>query len=258
MNVLITAGGIPQPEDSLYETTRGGYKALIPIAGKPIIQWIVDAFEKVAGIGHLVIVGLPPQTPIKSKHKLHFLPDQGDLIQNTRKGLEELRRIDPSAEYALMCAGDLPAITGEMITWMIEKIPGFNADVVYSIVERKTMETSFPESRRTYLHLKDKEVCGGDLFALRLDPKIQGHPIWEKLVAARKKPLKQAAMLGFDTLFLIITRLITIQGLEKKVSGRLGIDCRTLLTPYAEMGMDVDKLFQLQIVEKFLAKRITK
>jgi len=82
--------------------------------------------------------------------------------------------------------------------------------------------------------------------------------VWEKLVASRKKPLKQAAMLGFDTLFLIITRLITIQGLEKKVSGRLGIDCRTLLTPYAEMGMDVDKLFQLQIVEKFLAKRVTK
>ncbi len=50
MNVLITAGGIPSAEDSLFEATRGGYKALIPLAGKPIIQWIVDAVSTLQGL----------------------------------------------------------------------------------------------------------------------------------------------------------------------------------------------------------------
>jgi hypothetical protein len=256
MNVLITAGGIPHREDSLYELTQGGHKALLPIADKPIIQWIVDAFSGVPGIEYLVIVGLPPQTPIKFNHKIHFLPDKGDLIQNTRSGLDELRRIDPKAEFAIMCAGDIPAITSKMISWMMMQAPALNADVVYTIIERSTMEKTFPESKRTYLHLKDKEVCGGDIISIRLDPRIQEHPIWEKLVGSRKNPLKQASMLGFDTLFRVATRSITIQGLEQKVSGRLGINCRTLLTPYAEMGMDADKLFQFRIVEKFLTERL--
>jgi GTP:adenosylcobinamide-phosphate guanylyltransferase len=255
MNVLITAGGIPTPEDTLFQATQGGYKALIPLAGKPIIQWIVDAFSACDGIGDLVIVGLPADTPIRSSHKLHFLPDKGDLILNTRSGLDGLRQIAPDEKYALMCAGDVPTIKPHMVEWMLQKVPVLQADLVYTIVERKVMETTFPDSKRTYIRLKDKEVCGGDMFAIRTDRRIQDLPIWEKLVASRKNPLKQAAMFGFDTLFLILTRQITLQQLEVKLSGKLGLNARTLSTPFAEMGMDVDKMFQFQIVEKYLKDR---
>ncbi len=256
MNVLITAGGIPSPEDSLYEVTRGNYKALIPVAGKSIIQWIVDAVSAVKELENIVIVGLPPNTPIKSSLPLHFLPDQGDLILNTRSGLDGLRKIAPKDEYALMCSGDLPAITPEMVTWTLKAIPELDADLVYTIVERKVMEITFPESKRTYLRLKDKDVCGGDIFAIRLDRRIQEHPIWEKLIAARKKPLKQAAIFGFDTLVLVLTHQITLHDLERKLSKKLGLTARTLNTPYAEMGMDVDKMFQLNIVEEYLRKKV--
>jgi GTP:adenosylcobinamide-phosphate guanylyltransferase len=256
MNVLITAGGVPSPEDSLYEVTRGNYKALIPLQGKPIIQWIVDAVSAGEGLENIVIVGLPPDTPIKSSLPLHFLPDQGDLILNTQTGLDGLRKISPNDEYAFMCSGDIPAITPEMVTWMLKAIPELNADLVYTIVERKVMENTFPDSKRTYLRLKDKDVCGGDMFAIRLDRRIQEHPIWEKLIASRKKPLKQAAMFGFDTLLFVLTHQITLYNLERKLSKKLGLTARTLNTPYAEMGMDVDKVFQLKIVEEYLSKKV--
>ena len=255
MNVLITAGGIPTPEDSLYEATRGGYKALISVAGKPVIQWIVDAFSGVADIKEIVIVGLPPETPIQTTKILHFLPDQGDLILNTRTGLSELRRIDPQAEYGLMCAGDVPAIRAEMVDWFMKAIPALQADLVYTVVEQRVMDSAFPESKRTFLRLKDGPICGGDVFAISLDPRVQEHPIWEKLVSARKKPLKQAAMFGFDTLFLVLTRQITRASLEQRISQKLGLKGRTLATPYAEMGMDVDKLFQLQMVEEYFQNK---
>jgi GTP:adenosylcobinamide-phosphate guanylyltransferase len=255
MNVLITAGGIPAAEDSLYEATQGGYKALIPLAGKPIIQWIVDAISASNEVENIVLVGLPSDTPVKTSHPIHFLPDQGDLILNTRSGLEGLRRIAPGDEFALMCSGDVPAITPEMVNWILKAIPTLDADLVYTIVERNVMEAAFPESKRTYLRLKDKEVCGGDIFGIRLDRRVQEHPIWEKLIDARKKPLKQAAMFGFDTLLLILTRQITVNQLERRLSQKLGLTARTLSTPYAEMGMDVDKLFQLKIVEKYLLEK---
>lgn len=255
MNVLITAGGIPTPEDSLYEITKGGYKSLILLAGKPILQWILDAFSPSQQIGEIVIVGLPSDTPLISSHPLHFVPDQRDMILNTRSGLDELRRIDPNAEYSIMCSGDVPALTPEMVDWFLKAFPTLDADLIYTIVQREVMEETFPTSKRTYLHLKGIEVCGGDIFAIRMDPSVQNHPIWNDLIAARKKPLKQAAMFGFGTLFLVLTRLLTVNQLEERVSRKLGLKGRTLLTPFAEMGMDVDKLFQLEIVQDYLTQK---
>ena len=43
MDAIVTAGGIPQPEDPLYTFSNGNAKALIDVAGKPMVQWVLDA-----------------------------------------------------------------------------------------------------------------------------------------------------------------------------------------------------------------------
>ena len=40
MDAIVTAGGIPMPGEPLYEYTNGSPKALLDIAGKPMIQWV--------------------------------------------------------------------------------------------------------------------------------------------------------------------------------------------------------------------------
>ena len=45
MDAIILAGGIPLPEDPLYSYSKGDAKALIDVAGKPMIQWVLDASE---------------------------------------------------------------------------------------------------------------------------------------------------------------------------------------------------------------------
>ena len=39
MDAIVTAGGIPQPEDPLYTFSIGNAKALIDIAGRPMVQY---------------------------------------------------------------------------------------------------------------------------------------------------------------------------------------------------------------------------
>ena len=43
MDAIVIAGGIPQPEEPLYEYTQGIPKAMLNIAGKPMVQWVLDA-----------------------------------------------------------------------------------------------------------------------------------------------------------------------------------------------------------------------
>ena len=54
------------------------------------------------------------------------------------------------------------------------------------------------------------EVCGGDMNVARIKLVTgrEREQLWEKISNARKSPLKQAALIGFDTLFLLLFRAV--------------------------------------------------
>jgi hypothetical protein len=85
---------------------------------------------------------------------------------------------------------------------------------------------------------------------------VGNEALWQRIIAARKSALKQAALLGFDTLFLLLFRLITLEDAVEKVSKRLGVKGRAILCPYAEIGMDVDKPHQLELLRADLSRAV--
>jgi hypothetical protein len=141
-----------------------------------------------------------------------------------------------------------------MVDWVAEQVLDADFELYYNVIERKVMEERFPNSRRTYVHLREMECCGGDLNAIRLNLAAENNPLWDRLIAARKNPLRQAALVGFDTLFLLLTGRLSLADAEAAVGKRMGIRVRALVCPYAEIGMDVDKPYQYEIVHEFLAR----
>jgi hypothetical protein len=117
------------------------------------------------------------------------------------------------------------------------------------------MEARFPGSNRSYVRLKDVEVCGGDLNVARTSMVNENNELWDRIIASRKNAFKQAALLGYDTLLLLLLRAISLEGAVKKVTRRLKLSGRALVSPYAELAMDVDKPHQLELLRADLAKR---
>lgn len=255
MHAIISAGGYPKPDESLYQITQGGNKALIDLGGKPMVQWVMNALNGCQRIEQVILVGLPEDVKLQSLHPLTRVDNRGDLFENVRAGAETLLRLDPGAEICLLLPADIPAVTSKMIDWMIDRIQGQPDDVFYSVVERSVMEKRFPQSKRTYTHLKDMEICGGDVHAFRPAIATQDNPLWERILAARKNPLKQASLVGLDTLVLLLTRQMTLEQTAAFISRKLGIRGQAILLPFAEMGMDVDKDFQLEIMRSELLKK---
>ncbi|MHC1784128.1 MAG: nucleotidyltransferase family protein [Anaerolineaceae bacterium] len=258
MYAIITAGGNPSPEDPLYKLTHGIPKALLPIAGKTMIQWVVDALNGSKRISKLIIVGLPPFTDISTRHPLTFLPDQGSIISNIQAGVDEIRRDDPAAMKTLIISSDIPAIKPSMVDWMIKIVEESDADIFYNVVTRQVMESIFPGSKRTYTRLRQLEVCGGDLNAVSLSFLTGGNPFFDEIINSRKNPFKQASLFGFDILFSLLLNCLSLQDLEKKISERIHARGKALLCPYAEIGMDVDKPHQFDIVQSFIQKQLSK
>jgi hypothetical protein len=116
------------------------------------------------------------------------------------------------------------------------------------MITQEVMEKRYPTSKRTYTRLKDAVVCGGDMNVVAVRAVNSSLDKWEQLIGARKNPLKQAAIIGLDTLLLLGLRAMTVDGAVKKVGRRLGMTGRAVLCPFAEVGMDVDKPHQLDLM----------
>ena len=255
MDVVVTAGGIPQPDELLYPYTQGNPKALLKIAGKPMVQWVLDALSGAAKVEQVVLIGLTEESGVTCTKPLSFIPNKNSMIENILGGINKLLEINPSASRVMMVSSDIPAITSEMLDWEVETTLQSDVDLCYTVVKREVVEARYPGSRRTFVKLKDVEVCGGDLNVLHTSVVSMNPEIWERLVATRKNPVKQAAIIGFDTLFLMMFRTLTLEAAVNKVTGHLHMTGRAVVCPYAEIAMDVDKPNQLEMMRADLMSR---
>jgi GTP:adenosylcobinamide-phosphate guanylyltransferase len=248
MDAVLTAGGIPLPEDPLYPDTQGHSKAMLDIAGKPMVQWVLDALCASQKVDNIIIMGLTEKSGLSTSKPTHYLPNEGRMLANIVAGIQKTLELNPKTEYVLLVSSDIPALTGEMVDWLVAETEKTPADIYYGVIPRAAMEKRFPDSKRTWTHLKDMDVCGADINAVHVSMATEHLDTWEELIGRRKSPLKQAAAIGFDTLLLMLLRRLTLNDLVKRVSGRIGIRGRAIVWPWAEAGMDVDKPHQLDIM----------
>jgi len=248
MDAIIVAGGLVEPTDPLYTMTGTSNKALLPIDGKPMIQYVVDALAGSSEVEQFVIVGLTPEACPDLGVPVVYVPSQHSLLDNVVAGFKKLQEIKPGAQLAILSTADIPLLTSAMVNWLIKTCTETDHDVYYTIVERSTMEQRFPGADRTFVLLHGGAYCGGDIFMTRTDLVHSNQALLDKLMDARKSFWKQVRLVGPGLLLRFALRRLTLADAERRISRALNVRGRAVATPYAEMGMDVDKPHQLEIV----------
>jgi len=102
MQALLMCGSVPDPKDPLYPYTRGGPKALLDVAGKPMAQWVLDALNGSTLVDGVIIIGLGPESGLIPKKPVAYLPDHGGAVPNAPKSCS------PSSSRAAVCMGTSP------------------------------------------------------------------------------------------------------------------------------------------------------
>lgn len=254
MDAVIIAGGIPAPQDPLYVYSKGEAKALLDIAGKPMVQWVINALGDAKTIDRIVLIGLTARSGLTSRKPLVYISNEGKMLANIQAGTEKVKQLNPRAEYVLFVTSDIPAITGAMFDWVVNTSLQTKHDIYYNVIPRQVMQDRFPTARRTFVRLKDLEACGGDTHVVRTSIVSRNSEFWDKLIEARKNPAAQASLLGFDIIFRFLFRQLTADDVIRRVAARLGLKGRALICPFAEVGMDVDKPHQLELMRAHLGR----
>ncbi|MEJ2758057.1 MAG: NTP transferase domain-containing protein, partial [Anaerolineales bacterium] len=255
MDLIIPAGGIPKPGEPLYEFTQERPKALLDVAGKPMIQWVLDAVSNAKSVGRVVVVGLNGDVTLSCEKPLTILPNQNSMVGNIRAGAKHILEMDPAADVVMTASSDIPLVTGEMFDWFIEQAQATRRQFYIAMVSRQDMEARFPGVKRRSNRIKELELRGGDISII--DPQIilQSGSAADRLSLARGNVFKQLAFVGFDTLFLLLLRLLDLEAFVRRLGKRHGVDWAPILCPYPEIAMDIDSPPHLELLCSELSKR---
>jgi GTP:adenosylcobinamide-phosphate guanylyltransferase len=218
-----------------------------------MIQWVVDALSLAKEVDNILVIGLPKDKRLISSKRLDYLEDQGSLLGNIVGGVNRILEVDHAAEFVLVVSSDIPAITAGMVDGLVERSRLQRADIYYGLVPRPVMERRFPGSKRTFTKFRDIQVCGADINIVHVSMATHRLDLWEELIGSRKQPLKQAARIGYMTLFKLLTGRLTVDEAVQRITTRIGITGCPIIWDQAEPAMDVDKPHQLEILRRDLA-----
>jgi len=247
------AGGTLEPD-----FRAAGYlapnKAYLHVAGEPMLTRVLRALRSAHSIGRIrcvtpaaAIVTLPDALGLYDEV---IEPGMG-LIDSLLTGLAGL---DPN-ERVLLAATDMPLVTASAIDAFAALASATPCDIGYGFVERTAHEREYPEVRHTWVRLQQGVFCGGGVSVMRAGAARQVQDVLRRLTAARKSPLKLAALFSYGLLFKAAMGWLRIEQVERRADQISGLTCRGLLCDRPELAVNVDRLDDLRTVEHIIARR---
>ncbi len=245
---LVLAGYSTENPDPLAIAMGVERKSLIPVAGKPMVYWVVKALRESRRVNQIYIVGMGPEDNVDFETDIVYVPNQNAHFDNIMAGVDAIKAHQPDAEFFITASADIPALKPSTVAWFVETCEGLEGDLYYSVVERDVMEAAFPDSRRSYVPVVEGKFCGGDLFFVRTAIVHNNEQLVRELLAKRKSAWQQARLLGFSTIVKFLFRRLSIKDAEALSERLLHATGHVIVSPYADLAMDVDKPHQLEMV----------
>jgi GTP:adenosylcobinamide-phosphate guanylyltransferase len=246
---VVLAGSRPG-RDAFAEQFGTDLKALIPIAGEPMVRRPVGALLESDAIGKVLVLSQAPQRiadALPKNARVSVRESQGTIAET----IENLI-LSHSADFPLLVTtADHALLDKQMIAEFIAKAEG--ADVAVGVVERQSLLARLPQTKRTWISFRGGAYSGANLFAFGSIKALAAIEQWRSVEQDRKKGWRVLGALGPALLLGAVLRLRTLDQSIAVVGRRLGLTARAVVLSNPLAAVDVDKPVDHAIVEAILA-----
>jgi len=248
---VVIAGAPADPEWKARYSVA--YRAEVPIAGKMMVQHVIDALNASSHVGEVCLVG-----NIQCEGASKIVPTAGGFMENLIAGAKACGGAE--AGRILVATSDIPLVTPEAVDDFIGRCADLEADFCYSIVPREASERRFPDMRRTYGRLAEGTFTGGNIVVMNARFPIENAALIREVLDARKSVFRLARVIGLWTLVraviaqILCPRAVNLAFLERTIGRILNAKVKAVQTPYPEIGADIDELEHIALVEAALSK----
>lgn len=251
IDALILAGsrGLHDPVAALGKVA---HKALTPIAGRPMLAFVLDAVRSVPEVDRIYIC-IDAETdlrPVTNGTPFNRIPPANSPAASVVAALQAIDGDRP----LLITTADHPLLTPQIIGHFLAHAPN-EADLCVGLAEAETVTKAFPEGRRTFYRLGGHGYSGCNLFLARKPGAAQVADYWRRMEGHRKKPLRLVREIGIGALIRYALGFLSLDAAFHHVSKLAGARISPVILPFAEAATDVDKPSDHALVEGILKRR---
>lgn len=214
------------------------WKALVPIAGEAMVTHVVRTLSSVPEIDRILVLAQEPgvlQAAVAAGGEA--------TIHTSSAGISaSIRAIAGTTDApwpVLVTTADHPLLTPMSVTAFLAQSQA--ADLSIGMVERHVIDAAYPDATRTWLHFRDGDWSGANLFAMRSDRVVAALNLWAEAEQDRKKAWKLFLHFGPWLALRAITRTIGLRDGIARAGKRLGLNAQMIALPDADAAIDVDK-----------------
>lgn len=228
------------------------FKGMVGVAGRPMIEWVVDALRAAETVAEIAVVVPTAESlgPWADKVDKLVISDS-EFIDNSLAGLSALN----SGRYVFGATGDIPALTPQAVDDFVVQSLASGAELTYPLVRKEDMLAQFPGSERTFVKVDRGEVTGGNCMLLGPGVVERNRAIGQRLFETRKSVFQMARVIGLPFVWRLLTGRLRVSDVEAKLEQLVSAPCAAIYTSHASIGADVDKPIDVSIAERVLLGR---
>lgn len=246
---LLLAGSRPG-RDVLAEHFGAEAKALIPVAGEPMVARVARVLLSVPEVGAVRVIGPSALDAVLPRDvRVERRDANGSIAGALRDTLAEARAPLP----LLVTTADHPLLSADTLRAFLRGAAG--ADLGVGAVERRTVLRRFPGTRRTWLRFRGGAYTGANLFAVTSARALPAIELWAGVEQERKSARRLVRALGPGFLALAALRLLSAEGAVRRAGRRLSVDARAVILDDALAAVDVDSMADHELVSAVLEGR---
>jgi GTP:adenosylcobinamide-phosphate guanylyltransferase len=242
--------------DALAESRGATHRALLPVAGVPMLLRVLRCLEA-AGFARIHV-------SIDAPERLDAVPE---LAERRRSGalIAHVSADSPSRSVAAVVSGDVipclvttadhALLTPEMVGYFLDAARASDADLLAAVVSESVIQPAYPETKRTYLRLRGGAWSGANLFAFRTPQARKAAEFYVRAERLRKQPWRVLGALGPGLLAGYALGLLDLDAGLARISRAIGARVGAVRMPQAEAAIDVDREGDLVLAERILRAR---
>ena len=228
---VITAGG--RVDGEFAHAIGTPVKALAPIGGSTMLHRCIGALRG-AGIERIAVIG---GDEVRSACR----GDVERVVAESSDGAENLRRalgVWDAQTRIVYATSDMPFIDSQAVIDFMQRVAP--ETLALPLTEWTQFDKRFPGAPPFGISLAGERVVNGGVFALPAGSAPRIAAFASKFFAARKSPLRMAALTGPALLWRFAMRRLSVARLEREAHRLLGIPARAVRGAAPELAYDVD------------------
>ena len=235
--------------DPVADYAGAPHKALIELAGQTLLARVAGALRDAGAVRIAAISSHPAVRAEAERMGVEVLDEQAGPSLSVKAAAGHL------GTPLLVTTADHALLQGAWVTRFLADLP-VDVDVAALVAARATVEAAAPGTKRTWMKLADGDWSGCNLFYLANDRSLGVVDLWRRVEAERKRPWKQAQILGPGMLLRYATGRLGLRDAAARVGKLAGVRAAVVESPYGLASVDVDKPADLDLVREVVARAL--